>query len=276
MIRVTVDENQRTTSNGHGHQPDGLQSTLDATTALAELMTYDRRAPSPSEVVDVLLIEDDEHYAEALRNNLEIAGFSVDVVHDGVLGAMHARERLPQLVVLDVLLPDRDGYEVLRTIRDAGLRMPVVLLSARADESDKVRGFNLGADDYITKPVGVRELVARIRAVLRRVYPHRSEGNSSIRVGDIEVHPPTRSVRLAGEVISLRPKEYDLLLALLRQRGHIVSRAELLRDVWGYQAGTVSRTVDTHIACLRQKIEKDPLNPRYLITVRTAGYLLKR
>jgi DNA-binding response OmpR family regulator len=233
-------------------------------------------AAAPRTGIHVLVIEDNAHYAEALRNNLEIAGFVVHVMHDGVLGAAYARERSPQLILLDVALPGHDAFDVLRSIRDEGLWMPVLLLSSRAQEADKIRAFNLGADDYVTKPVSILELVARIRAVLRRTYPQRTEGSASIRFGDIEVHTPTRSVRLAGQLVGLRPKEYDLLLALLRQRGRIVSRAELLREVWGYEAGTVSRTVDTHIATLRQKIEMDPLNPRYVITVRTAGYLLGR
>jgi len=226
--------------------------------------------------IELLVIEDNEHYAAALRNNLEIEGFVVDVAHDGVLGMLRIRQRVPKLVILDVMLPGRDGYDVLRSLRDEGIQVPVVLLTARKDEADKLRGFGLGADDYITKPVSILELIARIRAVLRRAHGDHDEAPTQIRFGDIEIHPPTRTVRRSGAVIELRPKEYDLLLALLRHRDRIVSRAELLRDVWGYQADTISRTVDTHVAGLRHKIEADPLNPRHLLTVRSAGYMLKR
>jgi DNA-binding response OmpR family regulator len=254
------------------------ESTSAHTGAIApDTSTHAPREPTASQdLVDLLLIEDNEHYAAALRNNLEIEGFAVAVAHDGVIGAMHVRECMPRLVILDLMLPGRDGYDVLREIRDEGLRTPIMLLTARKDESDKLRAFKLGADDYVTKPVSIHELAARIRALLRRVHPEQLSGSGSIRVGDIEIHPATRSVRRSGSEVDLRPKEYDLLLALLRQRGRIVSRAELLRDVWGYQADTVSRTVDTHIAALRQKIEVDPLNPAYVITVRSAGYLVRR
>jgi DNA-binding response OmpR family regulator len=277
MGRVIGDEIRRTPSGGLPRRlgvPGAAPDLATATSGTAPCPMWASAPPRPG--IDVLVIEDNAHYAEALRNNLEIAGFVVHVMHDGVLGAAYARERSPQLILLDIALPGHDGHDVLRSIRDEGLWMPILLLSSRTQEADKIRAFNLGADDYVTKPVSILELVARIRAVLRRTYPQRAEGSASICFGDIEVHTPTRSVRLAGQLVELRPKEYDLLLALLRQRGRIVSRAELLREVWGYEAGTVSRTVDTHIATLRQKIEMDPLNPRYVITVRTAGYLLGR
>jgi len=224
----------------------------------------------------LLLIEDNAHYASSLRNNLEIEGFAVEIAGNAASGLEQIRRHRPALVVLDVMLPGRDGYEVLRHIRDEGLDIPVVLLTARRDEVDKLRGFGLGADDFITKPVSILELIARIRAVLRRAQPGAEAGPLWIRFGDVEVHPGTRTVRRAGHDVDLRPKEFDLLLALLRHQGRIVSRAELLRDVWGYQADTVSRTVDTHMAGLRQKLEDDPLNPRYFITVRSVGYMMRR
>ncbi len=175
------------------------------------------------------------------------------------------------------MLPGRDGFELLRSLRTSGNDVPVVVLTARRDEQDKLRGFGLGADDFVTKPINLLELLARIRALLRRVYPRFAAATPHwIRVGDIEICPPSRTVRRAGAVIDLRPKEFDLLLALFRQHDRIVSRAELLRDVWGYHASTISRTVDTHMAGLRHKLEADPLNPRYLLTVRTAGYLLRQ
>jgi DNA-binding response OmpR family regulator len=223
----------------------------------------------------LFLVEDHRQYAAALRNNLEIEGFTVDVAHDGVTALSRIRAEPPALVLLDLMLPGRDGYDVLKTIRDDGIDVPVVVLTARRDEPDKLRGFGLGADDYVTKPVGILELIARIRAVMRRAHPGYDETPSWIRFGEIAVHPPSRTVRRCGRVIELRPKQYDLLIALLRHQGRVVSRAELLRDVWGYHVDTVSRTVDTHIVGLRHKLEVDPLNPRHIVTVRSAGYLLR-
>jgi DNA-binding response OmpR family regulator len=234
--------------------------------------TQSAEPPAPQ----LLLIEDNVHYASALRNNLEIDGFVVDVAGDAVDGLQRMQANPPALVVLDLMLPGRDGYELLRLMRDQGIDIPVVILTARRDEIDKLRGFGLGADDFITKPVSILELIARIRAVLRRAHPRLESGTLWIRFGDIEVHPATRTVRRRGIEVELRPKEFDLLLALLRHQDRIVSRSELLRDVWGYQADTVSRTVDTHMAGLRQKLEDDPLDPRYFITVRSVGYMMRR
>jgi DNA-binding response OmpR family regulator len=223
----------------------------------------------------LLLIEDNRQYAASLRVNLEVEGFSVDVAHDGVAGLNRVTASPPALVILDLMLPGKDGYEVLRSIRSLGIDVPVVVLTARGDEPDKLRGFGLGADDYVTKPVGVNELIARVRAVLRRSRPGAETPAPSIRFGDVEVFPSTRSVKRAGQAVGLRPKEYDLLLALLRHQGRFISRAELLRDVWGYHAETISRTVDTHLSALRTKLEPDPLHPRYFITVRSAGYMFQ-
>jgi DNA-binding response OmpR family regulator len=222
------------------------------------------------------VVEDNVHYASALRINLEVEGFHVEVVHDGIAALARVREDPPMLMILDLMLPGRDGYEILRAVRDEGRDLPVVVLTARRDEPDKLRGFGLGADDYVTKPVGILELIARVRAVLRRAQPGYEDVPTWIRFGEVDINPPARAVRRAGREIELRPKEYDLLLALLRHQGRIVSRAELLRDVWGYSVETVSRTVDTHIAGLRAKLERDPLNPRYILTVRSAGYMLRR
>jgi DNA-binding response OmpR family regulator len=224
----------------------------------------------------LIVVEDNRHYAIALRNNLEVDGFAVDVAFDGETALARIRERRPALMVLDLMMPERDGYDVLRTLRDEGVSIPAVVLTARRDEADKLRAFGLGADDYITKPVGLMELIARIRAVLRRTLPGFDETPTWIRFGDVEVHPPSRTVRRNGQPVELRPKHFDLLIALLRHEGRVVSRAELLRDVWGYHADTVSRTVDTHIAGLRHQLEANPFDPRYILTVRTAGYMLVR
>ena len=225
----------------------------------------------------VLIVEDNAHFASTLRNNLEIEGFLVDTATSIVAAHQQISHVQPDLVILDVMLPGHDGFELLRSIRSSGNTVPVIVLTARRDEQDKLRGFGLGADDFVTKPVNLPELLARIRALLRRVYPRFALARPHwIRVGDIEICPPSRTVKRAGAVVDLRPKEFELLLALFRQHDRIVSRAELLRDVWGYHTSTISRTVDTHMAGLRHKLEADPLNPRYLLTVRTAGYLLRQ
>jgi DNA-binding response OmpR family regulator len=233
-------------------------------------------APNSAGPCRLLLIEDNVHYAAGLRNNLEIEGFEVDLAYNGATGLDLIRTRIPALVILDVMLPGRDGYEILRRLRDNAINVPVVILTARRDEFDKLRGFGLGADDFITKPVSILELIARIRAVLRRAHPGLEHAPHWIRCGDIDVHPASRTVRRRGEAIDLTPKEFDLLLALLRHEGMVVPRQELLRDVWGYQADTVSRTLDTHMASLRQKLEDDPLTPRYFATVRSVGYMMRR
>ena len=225
----------------------------------------------------VLVVEDNVHFVSTLRNNLEIEGFVVDTAATVALAQQHILRAQPHLVMLDAMLPARDGFEFLHCLRSSGNTVPVVMLTTRRDEQDKLRAFRLGADDFVIKPVNLLELIARIRALLRRAYPGRAMvGPHWIRFGDIEICPPSRTVKRAGAVVDLRPKEFELLLALFKQRDRIVSRAELLRDVWGYHASTVSRTVDTHMAGLRHKLEADPLNPRYLLTVRTAGYLLRQ
>jgi DNA-binding response OmpR family regulator len=229
-----------------------------------------------SSVPRILIVEDNPHYATTLRTNLEIEGFSVVVAGSVVEGLARLRDGLPDLVLLDVMLPGESGYDFLRTVRTQGSEVPILLLTARRDEEDKLRGFGLGADDFVAKPVTFQELIARIRAVLRRTsraFEH--SGPNWLRFGDVEVDPPTRTVTRQGKVVNLRPKEFDLLLALMRQHDRVVSREELLRDVWGYRTGVFSRTVDTHMAVLRQKLEAVPLNPRYLITVRAAGYMLR-
>jgi DNA-binding response OmpR family regulator len=179
--------------------------------------------------------------------------------------------------VLDLMLPDTDGYRVLRALRDAGDATPVLVLTALDAEADKVRGFRFGADDYVTKPFGLMELLARLDALLRRAHMG-SRAPAAVakplRFGDVVVYPATHTVTRGGEVVALRPKEFELLLALLRRDGGVVSRVELLKEVWTYDDSVVTRTVDTHVAELRRKLERDPANPEFLLTVRKAGYRL--
>ena len=226
----------------------------------------------------VLLIEDNPDLAFGLRNNLEIEGYEVMSAEDGITGLTLAREEAVDLVILDLMLPGLDGYRVLRAMRDSHLQTPVLILTARGEEADKVRGFRMGADDYVTKPFGVLELLARVEALLRRAAPPPAPPVRTPpprhRFGEIEVDSGTRSVFRRGAAIELTPMEFDLLTALLRRGGDVASRHELLREVWGYQAAVVSRTVDTHVAELRRKLEDNPAEPKYILTVRKAGYRL--
>ena len=251
-----------------------LMASVDTGPSAIQPASGSRQESGP---LRVLIVEDNAHFAATLRNNLEVEGFVVDIASTVSQGQEQVLNAPPGLVLLDIMLPGRDGYELLRALRGSGNTVPVVVLTARRDEQDKLRGFGLGADDFITKPVNLLELLARIRALLRRSHPtFAAPAPQWIRFGEIEICPPSRTVKRSGSVVDLRPKEFELLLALFRQHDRVVSRAELLRDVWGYHSSTVSRTVDTHMAGLRHKLEADPLNPRHLLTVRTAGYLLRQ
>jgi DNA-binding response OmpR family regulator len=225
----------------------------------------------------VLVVEDNRNLATGLRNNLEIEGYEVDVAGDGAAGLALARSTSPDLIILDLMLPGMDGYRVLRTLREDGVDTPVLILSARGEETDKVLGFHLGADDYVAKPFGLLELLARVDALLRRAAASRVKNKLTERVsfGDVEVDPGTHDVRRKGEPVTLRPKEYDLLIALLQRRGQVVSRGELLEEVWGYSGEVYSRTVDTHVAELRRKLEDNAAEPRHILTVRKTGYRIQ-
>src|SRR5919202_1225660 len=221
----------------------------------------------------ILIVEDNRDLARGLANNLEVEGFAVEIAPDGRTGLERARAGAPELVILDLMLPDLDGYRVLEALREEGSDVPVLILTARGDEADKVLGFRFGADDYVTKPFGLLELIGRVRALLRRSGALGDARTAArIRLGEIEIVPATRGVFRRGVPVVLRPKEYDLLMALVRRRGAIVPRRDLLREVWAYDPDVVSRTLDTHVAELRRKLEDDPARPKYLITVRKTGY----
>ena len=222
----------------------------------------------------VLVIEDNPDLAYGLRNNLEIEGYRVSVAQEGRQGLTLAESTGPDLVILDLMLPGLDGFRVLRALRERDRATPVLILTARGEEGDKVRGLRLGADDYVTKPFGVLELLARVEALLRRT--RRPASLPPARFGDIDVDPAARTVQRAGVPVGLTPKEFDLLWELLEARGAAVSRAALMERIWGYQAEVLSRTADTHIAELRRKLELDPARPRYILTVRKVGYRLAR
>jgi two-component system, OmpR family, alkaline phosphatase synthesis response regulator PhoP len=229
----------------------------------------------------VLLIEDNEKLARGLQSNLEFEGYAVLAANDGAAGLAMARDKRPDIIVLDLMLPDTDGYRVLRTLRDDGDTTPVLVLTALGGEADKVRGFRFGADDYVTKPFGLMELLARIDALLRRATRPNGDGprvggDAVSGFGDVRVDAARHTVMRDGAPVALRPKEYDLLVALLRRNGQVATRIELLKEVWGYDDSVMSRTVDTHIAELRRKLESDPANPRHILTVLKTGYRLSR
>jgi DNA-binding response OmpR family regulator len=230
----------------------------------------------------VLVIEDNPDLAYGLRNNLEIEGYTVEAVDDGARGLSRARSGAPDLIILDLMLPGMDGYRVLRALREEGRRVPILILTARGEEADKVRGLRLGADDYVTKPFGVLELLARVEALLRRAGDGAGAGGGALpqpaveRFGDVEIQCASRTVLRGGAPVALTPKEYELLLALVRRNGAVASRVELLSEVWGYSSTVMSRTVDTHVAELRRKLEDDLGAPRHILTVRKAGYRLQR
>jgi DNA-binding response OmpR family regulator len=226
----------------------------------------------------ILIIEDNTTIADGIRRNLVLEGYGVSVAHDAIEGLRELQARVVDLVILDLMLPKMDGFHLLRELRGSGSRVPVLILSARGADVDKVRGFRLGADDYVVKPFGLMELLARVDALLRRssgTTPGIHTTPASVRIGDFEILRGEHIVVRAGIPIHLRPKEYDLLIALIDRRGDAASRISLLREVWGYADNVMTRTVDTHIAALRQRLEADPKKPRHIVTVRNVGYRLK-
>lgn len=217
----------------------------------------------------ILIIEDSADLAAGLRYNLELEGFDVATAEDGHEGLRLARSRPPDLLILDLMLPGIDGYQVLQTLRAEGHAMPVLILSARGEVEDKVRGFRLDADQYVTKPFPLLELIERVKALLRRAG---RSGGAPIRFADVVIETESRRVLRGGEVVALTPRAYELMLALIRRDGAVASRAELLREVWGHRGLVLTRTVDSHIAELRRKLEDDPAEPRHFITVWKVGY----
>ena len=222
----------------------------------------------------ILIVEDNEDLARGLANNLEIEGFETEIAADGATGLARARDSQPDLLILDLMLPGMDGYRVLSSLRDEDNMVPVLILTARTTEHDKVRGFREGCDDYVTKPFGLLELMGRVQALLRRSSKSNGLEAAKFRFGDVEIVPGTHDVFLRGQHVLLRPKEFELLMALVRRRGNVVGRLDLLREVWGYGSDVVSRTVDTHVGELRRKLESDPAKPRHILTVRKSGYRL--
>ena len=227
----------------------------------------------------ILIIEDNADIAFGLRRTLEFEGFDVTVAEDGASGLMKARGADTELVVLDLMLPAMDGFRVLKELRKSGSRVPVLVLTAKSEESDLVMSFDSGADDYVTKPFSTVELLVRVRALLRRggrAASGSTDEPTTLAFGDVQVDTEARTVEKGGTTVQLTPKEFDLLQALLRRDGAVASRAELLQEVWKYaNPNIMTRTVDIHVGELRRKLEADPSNPKHLLTVRKAGYRLQ-
>ena len=219
----------------------------------------------------ILVVEDETKIARLVRDYLEHAGFEAEVVGDGETALASARRSRPDLVVLDLGLPGRDGLDVARVLRRTS-SVPIVMLTARGDETDRVVGLELGADDYVVKPFSPKELVARVRAVLRRTQAARAGGPEVLRVADVEVDVPRMRVAVAGRPVELTPTEFQLLSALMREPGRVFTRGQLLDAVHGVAFESYERAIDAHVKNLRKKIEPTPGRPRYLLTVHGVGY----
>jgi len=219
----------------------------------------------------ILVVEDEMKIAGLVRDYLEHAGFEVIVTGDGESAVASARGARPDLVVLDLGLPGRDGLDVTREIRRTST-VPIVMLTARGDETDRVAGLELGADDYVVKPFSPKELVARVRAVLRRTDTARAGGAEMVRVADVEVDVPRMRVTVAGRPVDLTATEFQLLMALIREPGRVFTRSQLLDAVHGVAFESYERAIDAHVKNIRKKIEPTPGKPRYLLTVHGVGY----
>jgi two-component system alkaline phosphatase synthesis response regulator PhoP len=220
----------------------------------------------------ILVIEDDESITLGLRMNLEAEGYEVSIAMDGDEGLAQARSDPPDLVILDVMLPKMNGFEVVRTLRGEGSTVPIIMLSARGAEMDKVMGLELGAEDYITKPFSLAELFARVKAVLRRDRIARPTSDGVVRAGELEINSATRQVRRNGEPVFLTATEFEVLWCLVHAAGRVLTREQILARVWGPGHHGTPRTIDNFLAQLRSKLERDPAEPRHLLTVRGVGY----
>lgn len=220
----------------------------------------------------ILVVDDEERMARFIRLNLEHDGFQVIEAHKGMDAINELRTKMPDVVLLDVMMPDIDGFETLQLIRETS-SIPVIMLTAKGEEDDRVRGLELGADDYVTKPFSPRELVSRVRAVLRRVESSSAAESGAIHVDEhLKIDFGRREVRLDGELVKLRPTEYRLLYHLVQNAGWVLTYDQILAKVWGYEYRDEPHYVRLYVNYLRQKLEKDPANPIYILTERGVGY----
>lgn len=224
----------------------------------------------------LIVVEDEAHLAEVISDNLELEGWEVEVVGEGPAALERIREVRPDLVLLDVMLPGMDGFTICETLRGEGNDVPILFLTARAGQEDRLHGLELGGDDYLGKPFDLKELILRVRAILRRTAWFRapSPAGDVLTLGDARVDFRTCAATVSGRTLELSPKETMILRCLAERPGEVVSRAEILDRVWGYDAFPTSRTVDNFIVRLRRLLEPDPRHPRYIHTVRGTGYRL--
>ncbi len=222
----------------------------------------------------ILVIEDEPEMQKGLRDNLKFEGYDVDVAGDGEKGLKKILEGKHDLILLDVMLPEMSGFDVCKSAREEGIRIPIIMLTAKGEEIDKVLGLELGADDYITKPFSLRELLARVKAVLRRKEGVALLSENKIAIGLLQIDFGTYNASRRGKAIDMTPKEFEILKYLWKNKNQVVSRDTLLTNVWGYDESISSRTVDNFILKLRQKIESTPSKPRHIVTIHGTGYKL--
>jgi DNA-binding response OmpR family regulator len=224
----------------------------------------------------ILVIEDNKDLAHLLEIHLKDQSYEVELAFDGDKGLAMAKAEDFDLIILDLMLPGLDGLEICRRLRSKPLYTPILMLTAKSSELDRVLGLEMGADDYVTKPFSIRELMARVKAIFRRIDQVKSEqevgGQAVIRVGDLSIDPEKRQVSLKGKLIDFTAKEFDLLLHFAKHPGRVYKRSQLLDEVWGYGHDGYEHTVNSHINRLRAKIEKNPAQPRYILTVWGVGY----
>ena len=222
----------------------------------------------------ILIVEDDPEMVRGLKDNLEFEHNEVDVARDGESGLKKISEGAYDLIILDIMLPKLSGLDVCKRVREQGITTPIIMLTARSEEIDKVLGLELGADDYVTKPFGVRELLARVKALLRRTESLTTAPSERMTLGALDMDFAAYTAIRKGEPLALTPKEFEIMKHLWHHRNKTVTRDELLTQVWGYDESISTRTVDNFILKLRQKIEEDPANPKYIITIHGIGYKL--
>ena len=229
----------------------------------------------------ILVVDDEQSIVTLLKYNLETAGYIVEVAYDGEEALKKVETEQPELIVLDVMLPKKDGIEVCKTIRSDKNLVPILMLTAKDDEFDRVLGLELGADDYMTKPFSPREVVARVKAILRRSQfvneiEKEDVDDEDIIIGSIRIRPEFFEVYKEDELLELTPKEFELLLYLIERQGRVITREHMLNSVWNYEFAGDSRIVDVHISHLRDKLEENPKQPKLIKTVRGLGYKLER
>ena len=223
---------------------------------------------------DILIIEDEAQMRSGLKDNLEFEGYAVNVAEDGQIGLDKSLSKSYDLIILDVMLPKLSGFDVCKKIREKGIKTPIIMLTAKGEEIDKVLGLELGADDYVTKPFSLRELLARVKAILRRTDESTSKAQQKITIGKLEIDFNSYTAMVEGKSVAMTHKEYEIVKYLWQHKGATVSRDNLLEEVWGYDDYPTTRTVDNFILKLRQKIEINPNRPKHILTVHGIGYKL--